>query len=109
MTFNIISRVYRPYKFFIISGLPKNNNKPTLIMWVLLKYLDTETYDKLFSYLNTNFKFKPKIIHSAFEQVLCKSISINPKTKSIIHVKCLFHFTQMVRKQFSKTGIIKKN
>ena len=36
-TFNIIPRNYRPYKFFVISGLPKDNKKPTLLVFCLLK------------------------------------------------------------------------
>lgn len=73
-TFNIIPIKYRPYKLFVISRLLKNNNKPILLAFFLLKYLEQETYDKLFLYLNDNFKFKPKIIHSDYEHSLSKSI-----------------------------------
>lgn len=58
--------------------------------------------------MNDNFNFLPRIVHSDFEHSLSKSISSNIITKNTIHVKCLFHFSQIVRKQLTKTGLIKR-
>ena len=40
------------------------------MLFVLLKYLYEETYNKIFLYLTENFQFLPKIIHSDFEMAL---------------------------------------
>ena len=107
-TFKIIPSHFRPYKLFIISGLKKEETKTFLILFVLIKYLDFESYDRFFTYLNINFKFEPKIIHSDFELALSKSIMINMHTKNAIHVKCLFRYSQMIKKQLNKSGLFKR-
>ena len=63
-TFKIIPRNLRPYKLLILSGIPKKIKTPIMIIFVFIKYLDNISYNKLFNYLNENFKFKPDIIHS---------------------------------------------
>ena len=39
--------------------------------------------------------------------VLSKAIKNNDITKNTVNVKCLFHFSQMIRKQLTKSGICK--
>ena len=78
------------------------------ILFVLIKYLDFESYDRLFTYLHINFKFEPKIVHSDFELALRKAIMKNMHTKNAIHVKCLFHYSQMIKKQLNKSGLFKR-
>lgn len=107
-TFKIIPSLFRPYKLFIISGLKKEEKKTFPILFVLIKYLDFESYDRLFTYLHINFEFEPKIVHSDFELALRKAIMTNMYTKNAIHVKCLFHYSQMIKKQLNKSGLFKR-
>ena len=77
ITFQIIPKQYRPYKLLVLAGLPKKETKPILITFVLLKYLDEETYNQIFLYLKENFGFNPKIIHSDFEKAIASAIKKN--------------------------------
>ena len=45
-TFKIIPKEHRSYKLMVITGLLKNKNKPQILCFILLKYLDTYSYDK---------------------------------------------------------------
>ena len=84
----------------VLAGLPKKEKKPSLLCFILLKYLDIEAYDKLICYLNENFNFEPKIIMTDFEHAISSAIKKNKITRDLtIHLKCLFHFSQMVAKK----------
>ena len=63
-------------------------------------------YDKIFSYLHENFNFTPKIIMSDFEKAIHSGLKNNKYFKNIvIHIKCFFHFTKMIRNQLMKSGL----
>jgi len=70
--------------------------------FVLLKYLDEETYNQIILYLTENFQFLPKIIHSDFEISLAIAIKKNIHFKKVIHSRCLFHYSQMIRNKLKK-------
>ena len=106
-TFKVVPVKFRPYKLLVIAGLPMNKNKPILVCLVLMKYNDSKSYDKLITYLIDNFNFGPKIIH--FEKALCIAIKNHDNLKNdIIHIKCLFHFSQMIYRKLYKIGYTKK-
>ena len=108
-TFKIVPKKFRPYKLLIISGLPINNKIPRLLTFVLIKYLDKYSYDKLFNFLHDNFGFMPEIIHTDFEKSLYAAIKNNIYMKDkTIHTKCFFHFTQMIRKKMAQSGLCKR-
>lgn len=65
-TFKIIFPHYRPYKLLVLAGLPKNQRNSSLICFILIKYLDEISYDRLFDYLNQNYNFKSKFIMTGF-------------------------------------------
>ena len=48
ITFKIIPKKFRPYKLMVISGININDNKAKLIGLVLLLYLDSIAYEKIF-------------------------------------------------------------
>lgn len=75
-TFKVLPTHYKPYNPLITSGLAKNVNKTIPMIFILLKYLDVELYERLFTFLNINFNFRPNIVHSLFELALNKAISI---------------------------------
>ena len=71
--------------------------------------MDHISYSKIFTYLNENHKFTAKIIHSDYEKAISLAIKeIKCFDKNIIHSRCFFHFSQMVKNKLSKVGIFKK-
>ena len=107
VTFDIIPVKYRPYKLMVLSGLPISK-KPITIMFVLIKYLDYISYDRVLNYLTENFKFNPKIIHSDFEGAISKAIAENKYFgKDIIHLRCFFHLAQMIRNKLNRLHLLK--
>ena len=109
ITFKIIPKKYHPYKLLIISGID-NNNKPKILSLILLKYLDHLSYDKNFNYIHDNYGFAPNIIHTDFEKSLHTAIenNINFKNK-LIHSRCFFHFSKIIRGKLSQIGVCKKS
>ena len=92
-----------------MAGINLKNNKSYIISFLLIKYLDYITYDRIFNYLSENYHFKPKIIHSDFEKAIEKAIKSNKYfDDSLIHSRCFFHYGQMVRKKLYESGIFKK-
>ena len=78
-----------------------------MLSFVFIKYLDNISYNKIFNYLNENFKFKPYIMHSDYEKALHLGIKENKYTQNALNIKCFFHYTQMIRKKLSSCGICK--
>ena len=73
------------------SGLPNKYDKPQFIIFILLKYQDSEYYNKLFNYLVENFNFLPEIIHTDFEKSFYLVINNNKYFKDkIIYSKFFF-------------------
>ena len=97
ITFKIIPKKFYPYKLCILSGIPIKENIPRIITFILVKYL----YE--------NFKFNPKIIHTDFEKAIQKAICQNKYfKKTIIHSRCLFHYSKMIRGKLQKIGYCKR-
>ena len=108
ITYKIIPSKFRPYKLIVLAGLPNNkNNEPVLITFILMKYIDNKALEILFNYLYENFDFQPKILHTDFDKAIYLAIKNNIHLKDTIHSKCLFHFSQMVRKRLKKIGYCK--
>lgn len=58
--------------------------------------------------MNENFQFFPKIIHVDYEKALQKAISnIIYFKDNVIHSRCFFHFSQMIREKLQETRICK--
>ena len=109
VTFKIIPKCYKPYKLLSLASIDNNNNKTKIICFVFIKYLDSITYERVFKYLNDNYKFNPRIIHSDFENAINVAIKNSNFFKySIIHVKCFFHFTKSIKDKLNKLGLYKK-
>ena len=76
---------------------------------ILTKYTDNIAYSNKFNYLNINNGLKPKIIHTDFENSLTLAIKENKNIgNNLIHTRCFFHYSQMIKKNLSKTGLCKK-
>ena len=62
-------------KLLILAAI--DNNWQIFLIFILIKYLDSIAYERIFNYLNNNFEFNPDIIHTYFEkemQVAIKKI-----------------------------------
>ena len=57
ITFKVIPKKFRPYKLMVISGINIKDNKTKLLCLILLKFLDSQAYEKIFR----NYKFLFKI------------------------------------------------
>ena len=62
ITFQIIPSNFRPYKLFVLSGINKEKGIPIIICFILIKFIDFVSYNRIFNYLVENYNFKPKII-----------------------------------------------
>ena len=109
ITFKIIPRNFYPYKLLVMSGFTKNEKQPIILTFVLLKYLDNISYERIFNFLIENYELNPCIIHTDFEKSLQKAISnIKIFNNKIIHSRCFFHFSKMIRGKLSQIGVCKK-
>ena len=109
ITFNIIPKNFRPYKLLIISGIPYEKKNPVSICFILIKFQDFETYNKIFNFLFENFKFIPQIIHSDFELAIAKAIKENKYFQGkVYHSRCFFHFAQMIKGKMQKLKLCNK-
>ena len=90
-----------------INSLSKKENKIICVCMVLLDYLDHITYERCLKFLVLNYDFAPAIIHTDFE----KSMSLAIKKvfgSKILHSRCFFHFSQMIRAKLQKIGYSEK-
>ena len=69
-SFKIIQKKLQYYKFFIISGYDKSDNKTKICAFIFLENPDTICFSKALKYLNEEFNFNPKIIHTDFDNEL---------------------------------------
>ena len=70
ITFKIIPKKFRPNKIMTIATVDKDNNKTIIIAFVVFKFMDSESYYRIFKYLNENYSFFPKYIHTDYEIAL---------------------------------------
>ena len=108
ITFKIIPADFHPYKLMVLSGLPNKENKPHIISLILIKYLDNIAYSCIFEYLYENYGFQPKIIQTDFEKAIQIAIKNNKYIKNVIHSRCFFHFSKMIREKLSKKKKLNK-
>lgn len=108
-TFKVIPSKLRPYKLFIIIGIGKNDRTTRIFFLILTKYTDVISYRKIFNYLYEHHDFKPRIIHTDFEKAISLALNDNIEMKNnLIHTRCFFHFSNMLKKQLTKSGIFKR-
>ena len=61
------------------------------------------------TYLYENFQFLPKLFMTDFEGAMISAIKTNSYTKdNTIHLKCLFHYSQMIARRLKSAGFFKK-
>ena len=108
VTFQIIPKQFHPYKLLIISAIDENNFS-SIILFILIKFLDKIAYERIFDYIYLNFNFDPNIIHTDFEKAMALAIKNNKYfKKTLIHSRCFFHYSKMIRGKLAKAGLAKK-
>lgn len=71
--------------------MDKDNNKTIIIAFVIFKFMDSESYYRIFKYLNENYSFFPKYIHTDYEIALDLAIKKSDFfKKDIVSLKCFF-------------------
>ena len=109
VTFKIIPKKFRPNKLLTIATVDKINNKTILIAFIIFKYMDIESYYRIFKYLNENYGFSPKYIHTDYEIALEQAIKKSEFfDKNLLHIKCFFHFVKSLREKLKKIKSNKK-
>ena len=109
ITFKLIPKSFKPYKIMTLCSFDEEENKPILICLIFFKYMDSESYINIFNFLNQLYNFEPLIIHSDFEIALYKAINkINFVKNKILHLKCLFHFSNAISQKLKSLGLRKK-
>ena len=92
-----------------MAGIPKKSDNPKLLCFILIKYNDEIAYSRIITYLYENFKFLPKLFMTDFEGAMISAIKTNSYTKdNTIHLKCLFHYSQMIARRLKSVGLFKK-
>ena len=96
-------------KIMTIATVDKDNNKTIIIAFLVFKFMDSESYYRIFKYLNENYSFSPKYIHTDYELALDLAIKKSDFfNKDIVHLKCFFHFAKSIREKLKKLEKIKK-
>ena len=71
--------------------------------------MDNISYKKIFLYLYDNYSFKPKLMHTDYENAFATAIK---ETKNvfcdIFHLKCLFHLIKSISDKIRKFGLSPK-
>ena len=109
VTYKIVPKNNKNYKLLTITCYDNNNQSTYIIALILIQYEDTQSFIKIFKYLNEMFQFNPAITHIDFSQALRNALlteGIFKKKPIIVH--CFFHFVQNVVKKMKLYGIIKK-
>ena len=96
------------YKMMTITGTNDENYNTYICALILLKYEDTQSFSKIFKYLNEMYCFNPHIVHIDYSSSLTKALSIeNIFNNKPIIVHCFFHFIQSIVKRMKKLNMIK--
>jgi hypothetical protein len=62
------------YKLLTIIGIDNNSKSSYLCALILIKYEDSNSFNKIFSYLNNMYEFNPRIVHIDYSVSLTKSL-----------------------------------
>lgn len=75
----------------------------------MFKYMDKESYIRIFKLLHDNYNFNPYILHTDFELALCKDIKNSTFfEREVLNIKCFFHFIKVCQEKLKKIGAAEK-
>ena len=107
-TYKIISNKYKQYKMISITGVDSETNISYLTALIIIKFEDTKSFEMIFKFLNTFYKFNPEVIHIDYSKALRTALLKDNlfQTKSII-IHCFFHFVQAIVKNMKLNKLFK--
>ena len=106
-TYKIIPNKYRPYKMLTISFLLVNATK--IFCFVLYKFQDFISYNRIIKYLKENYDFQPRIVHTDYEKALyINFLKNNIYDYKILQTICFLLFTKSIREKMVKLKLSKK-
>ena len=96
------------YKLLTIIGIDNNSKSSYLCALILIKYEDSNSFNKIFSYLNNMYEFNQRIVHIDYSVSLTKSLKEGGffKKKPII-VHYFFHYMQAILKKMKNLKMVK--
>ena len=75
VTYNVVPKYNKnKYKLLKIAGIYNNSKSSYLCALILIKYEDSNLFNKKFSYLNNIYEFNPRIVHIDYSISLTKSL-----------------------------------
>ena len=75
VTYKVVPKYNKnKYKLLIIIGIDNNSKSSYLCALILIKYEDSNSFNKIFSYLNNKCEFNPRIVHIDYSVSLTKSL-----------------------------------
>ena len=86
-TYKIISNKYKQYKMISITGVDSETNISYLTALIIIKFEDTKSFEMIFKFLNTFYKFNPEVIHIDYSKALRTALLKDNlfQTKSILN------------------------
>lgn len=106
-TFKIVPKKFHPYKLLTILYL--NEKKVKFFCFILYKYQDHISSERIFLYLKDNYNLNPNIVHTDYEKALY-SIFINENIlkKKILLGFCFFHYIKSIREKMKNINLTAK-
>jgi len=100
---------FKPYRLMILKVFDLNSNVTKLFFMILIKNEDEKSIFYTLKYLNTYFKFLPKVLNIDFSLALYKAISLkNLFNNDCIIVRCFCQFSQTVIRKMKQLKIFQK-
>ena len=106
-TFKIIPKKFRPNKLLTITTLlPENTTK--ICCFIIYKYQDKESYERILLFLKNNYNFNPQIIHTDYEYSLYSAFANkNIYNYEIYQIYCFFHYIKAIKEKMLKFKLTK--
>ena len=75
VTYKVVPKYNKnKYKSLTITGIDNNSKSSYLCALILIKYEDSNSFKKIFSYLNNMYEFNQRIVHIDYSVSLTKSL-----------------------------------
>ena len=110
LIYKVIPNTFKPYKLMSLYCIYNRDNQAVIAALILLKYKDSNSFEKILSILKAIYKFSLKKITTYFDNAKLKVIK-NCETFSSkpYIIPCLFHFSQAIIRKMKKLNILQKN
>jgi hypothetical protein len=105
ITYKVVPKYNKnKYKLLTITGIDNNSKSSYLCALILIKYEDSNSFNKIFSYLNNMYEFNPRIVHIDYSVSLTKSLKEGDFFKKTYYSSLFF---SLCASNFKKNEIFK--